>query len=91
MNKDTEDKASDFIAKHTVEVGGKKQINMVSAVIELHARIKTLQMQVMEIQEGMGAMATVFEDYDNRVTKLEGGKKIEIVSQDEANKIIKGS
>ena len=71
-----EEKASDFIAKHTKMVGDTKQINMVSAVIELYVRLKTAQMQIGELQDGMGAMASVFEDYDKRVTKLEGGKKI---------------
>ena len=85
-----EEQASDFIAKHAHEVGGKKQINMVTAVIELYARLKTAQMQIAELQEGMGAMASVFEDYDKRVTKLEGGKKIEVVTENEAKIILKG-
>lgn len=90
INKEEQERASDFIAKHTKEVGGTKQINMVTAVIELYARLKTAQIQIVELQEAMGAMATVFETMDNRLTKLEGGKKIEVMSEYEANKIIKG-
>lgn len=84
---DTE-KASDFIAKHTKEVGGTKQINMVSAVIELYARLKTIQMQIEELQEGMGGVAAMYEELLGRMNKLD--PKIEIVSEYRAKQILKG-
>ena len=87
---DNKEQASDFITKHTQEVDGKKQINMITVVIELFARIKTLQQQVQLLESAMGEVALAYEEMSKDIDELKGNKKIEVVSVEEANKILKG-
>ncbi len=85
-----EEKASDFLEKHTlINKEGIKQINMVSAVIELYARLKSAQSQIKQLNEGVGDICLWAEKEEKRIDELEGKKVIEIISEDNA-KIILG-
>ena len=82
-----DDKASDFIERNTVtSEDGAKRLNATKAILELYARMKTLQIQMMEVQECLACISEIEE----RVSKLEGNKKIDIISPDQA-KIILGN
>ena len=80
------DKASEFIERNSVKQGDITRINVNSALLELFARFRTLQEQVKEIQECLSYLP----EFDERISKLEGNKKIDIISPDQAN-IILGS
>lgn len=83
------EQVSDFIEKYTVvNEEGKKQINMVAAVIELYARLKSAQNEIRNIHEAIGDVCQWGEMIEKRVDALEGTKKIEIVSELQANKIL---
>lgn len=83
----SEDKASDFIIRNSVEsADGLRKLNVNSSVIELFSRLKTLQMQMADIQEALSYLS----DIEERISKLEGNKKIEVVSELQS-KIILGS
>ena len=74
---DKGEKLSDFIEKHTVvNEKGIKQVNAIQAIAELYVRIKTVQNQVTEMQEGLGDYANFLETMDKRVNTLEGKKQI---------------
>ncbi len=86
-----EEKASDFLDKYTVvNEEGKKQINMVAAVIELYARLKSAQNEIRNLHECLGDYGQAGIDFDNRLGELEGKKTIEVVSEHSAKQILKG-
>ena len=86
-----EEKASDFLEKYTiVNEEGKKQINMVAAVVELYARLKSAQNEIRNIHELLGDYGQAGIDFDKRLLELEGKKTIEVVSMGEAKQILKG-
>lgn len=90
MNK--EEKASDFIEKYTVvNEDGKKQIHMVNAVIELYARIKSVQNEIKNIHELLGDYGQAGIDFDKRLLELEGKKSIQIVTEGEAKQILRNN
>ncbi len=82
MNKEEKGKApekvSDFINRHTNE---KNQINVVAAMMELYVHIRT-------IKESLGDYGNWAMQIDERVNTLEGKKKIEIISPDQAKSIL---
>lgn len=81
-----EDKASDFIIRNSTEgQDGVRRLNVNSAIIELFSRLKTLQIQVSEIQEAFSYLS----ELEERISKLEGNKKIEVVSPDQAKIILR--
>lgn len=83
------EKASEFIEKHTKSVDGKKYIDAVEAIIELYSRILSLQNSVKSINEALGDYGAFCISIEERVNKLEGNKKIEIVSPDQAKNLLK--
>lgn len=90
---DTTDlKTSEFIEKYTKihEATGKSYIDAVSALIELYARIKTIQDGIKDIHSALGDYGLAGIEFDKRLSELEGNKKIEIVSPDQASAILKG-
>lgn len=84
-----EEKASEFIDRHTAEVDGQKRFNILEAQIELFTRIKSALQGIKEINAALGDYGQFAIDMDNRMKKLEGLKTIEVVSPDQA-KIILG-
>ena len=84
-----EESFSTFIKNYTTEINGKQSIDIVKAFIELYARLKTAQLQIKEVQEALGDYAAYLEKHDDRILKLEGGKKIEIVTPEQAKLIMK--
>ena len=80
------DKASDFIERNSTKQGEITRINVNSALLELFSRYRTLQEQVKEIQECL----SYIPELEERISKLEGVKKIEVVSPEQANRILKG-
>ena len=78
--------ASDFIGRNSVKVGELTKINVNSALLELYARFKNAQEQIKEIQTCL----SYIPELEERISKLEGLKKIEIISPDQANRILKG-
>jgi len=87
---ETKEKVSDFIERHTLETDGKKQINVVSIVVELHARIIALQNQLKEVNKAFGDFGAHALQINERVEKLEGKKTIEVVSGDVLDKLGNG-
>jgi len=90
---DTTDlKTSEFIEKYTKihEATGKSYIDAVSALIELYARIKTCQDAIKDIHVALSDYGQAGIDFDKRLMELEGKKKIDIVSPDQASIILKG-
>ena len=88
---DTTDlKASEFITSYTKELNGKKYIDAVGAIIELYSRILVVQNAIKDIHVALSDYGAAGMEFDKRLCELEGKKKIEIVSPDEANKLLKG-
>ena len=79
-----EEKLSEFIARHTIESDKGKQINMIGVVTEMYARIKALQNQVMDTHKALGDYGKFSLEVEERLEKLEGKKKIHLVT-DEAS------
>jgi hypothetical protein len=76
MEKGT-NKASEFIERNSIKDGELRRINVNSALLELFARYITLQEQVKEIQECL----SYIPELEERISKLEGKPKIEVVSE----------
>ncbi len=87
-----EEKTSEFITRYTKihEATGKSYIDAVEALIELYARIKTVQDGIRDIHSALGDYGLAGMEFDKRLCELEGKKKIEIVSPEQANKLLKG-
>ena len=86
---DKEEKTSEFLERHTiVNEHGVKQINVVAAINELHARVKSALLAIREINDGLGDFANWGTQIDERVNKLEGKKSIEVVSEHDAKKLL---
>ena len=68
------------------EENGVKKINAVTALQELDVRIKTLHLQIQELQEALMGAATLVKELNERIDKI--APKIDIVSVHEANKIL---
>lgn len=88
MNKEQE-KASEFILRHTKQHEGKDYINAVEAIIELYSRIKSVQNEIMNIHTALGDYGQFGIDLDKRVSELEGKKTIEIISPDQAKILLR--
>ena len=89
---DTTDlKTSEFIEKYTKihEATGKSYIDAVSALIELYARIKTIQDGIKDIHVALSDYGQAGIDFDKRLMELEGKKTIHVVSENEAKIILK--
>jgi hypothetical protein len=86
----TDLKASEFITSYTKELEGKKYIDAVGAIIELYSRILVIQNAIKDIHVALSDYGAAGIEFDKRLCELEGKKKIEIVSPDEANKLLKG-
>ncbi len=86
------EKASDFIERYTKihEATGKSYIDAVQALIELYARIKSASEEIKNIHELLGDYGQAGLDFDKRLCELEGKKKIDIISPEQANIILKG-
>ncbi len=72
------EKVSDFIDRHTND---KNQINVVGAMMELYVHIRT-------VKEALGDFGQWAIQMEERVNTLEGKKKIEVISPDQAKGII---
>ena len=81
------EKASEFIKRYTKDLNGKSYIDAVGAITELWARMMTAQNNIKTINEALG----YYVELDERINKLEGNKKIDIVSELEAKTILKRS
>ena len=75
-----------LLERHTSEENGVKKINAVTALQELDVRIKTLHLQIQELQEALMGAATLVKELNERIDKI--APKIDIVSVHEANKIL---
>ncbi len=88
---DTTDlKASKFIESYTKELEGKKYIDAVGAIIELYSRILVVQNAVKDIHVALSDYGSAGMDFDKRLMELEGKKKIDIISPEQANQFLKG-
>ena len=84
------EKTSEFIDRNTVvNEHGVKQINAVACINELYSRIISLQSLVREMSEALGDYGKFAMEMEDRVNKLEGGKKIEVVSPDQMKIMLK--
>lgn len=83
------EKASEFISRHTKNLEGKKYIDAVEAIMELYAKIAALNESIRTIHEALGDYGSFAMKIEERVNKLEGNKKIEIISPDQAKDILK--
>jgi t-SNARE complex subunit (syntaxin) len=75
-----------LIERHTLGDGSTKKINAVTALQEVDVRLRTLHLQVQELQEALMGAATLVKELNERVDKI--APKIDIVSMDEARKIL---
>ena len=75
-----------LIERHTVGDGESKKVNAISAFQEIDVRLKTLHLQVQELQEALMGAATLMKELEERVNKV--APKIDIVSMDQAKKIL---
>lgn len=75
-----------LIERHTIGDGEGKKVNAISAFQEIDVRLKTLHLQVQELQEALMGAATLMKELEERVNKV--APKIDIVSMDEAKKIL---
>lgn len=75
-----------LIERHTVGDGDNRKVNAISAFQEIDVRLKTLFLQIKELQEGLMGAATLMKELEERVNKV--APKIDIVSIDEAKKIL---
>lgn len=86
-----EEKASDFLDSYTViNENGTKQINIVPAINELYSRLKTATNMIKSINEALGDYGQCSLDFEARISKLEGNKKIIIPTELETKQIIGG-
>ena len=77
-----------IIDRHTIEVEeGVKKLDLVNALLELDARIKTVYCVIDEIKEVLQGQAVWSEQVDERLQKID--PKIEIISPDQARNILK--
>lgn len=82
-----EEKASDFLERNSVEdKDGVKKIHVGNSLIELYARIKSMQLKLNELESAVGYFTTL----EDRINTLEGNKKIQVVSEGDAKNILKG-
>jgi hypothetical protein len=78
-----------FLERHTSTTSdGKKQVNAFTALNELDVRDKTRYKQVEEIQQAIAGLITLYEELEQRLNEIK--PKIQVVSMDEANSILKG-
>ena len=82
-------KASEFISRYTKELNGKPYIDAVNALIEMYARLMTIQNTLKDVHAALGDYGQFAIDLDNRMKELEGKKTIEIISADQAKMILK--
>lgn len=83
---DTTDlKASQFIENYTKELDGKKYIDAVGAIIELYSRILVVQNAIKDIHVALADYGAAGMEFDKRLSELEGKKKIEVISPEQAN------
>jgi hypothetical protein len=75
-----------LIERHTMGDGDSKKVNAISAFQEIDVRLKTLHLQVQELQEALMGAATLMKELEERVNKV--APKIDIVSMDQAKKIL---
>lgn len=75
-----------LIERHTLDDGEGKKINVVTALQEIDVRLKTLNLQIQELQEALMGAATLVNELNDRVNKV--APKIDIVSMDKAIKIL---
>lgn len=83
------EKATEFIERHTKELNGKKYIDAVEAILELYSRIISIQNTIKSVHEALGDYGQFALNIEERLNKLEGNKKIDIVSPDEAKRLLK--
>lgn len=82
-----EDKRT-IIERHTVETEpGIRKLDLVNILLELDARQKNVIALINELREVISGQAAWSKEVDERLQKLD--PKIEIVSEYEANKILK--
>jgi len=78
---------NNLLERHTVtDENGNKKINAITALQEIDVRIKTIVLQIQELQEGLMGAATLMKELEERVNKV--SPKIDIVSVQEAKKIL---
>lgn len=87
----SEEKTSEFLEKYTKEhpETGAKYIDAIGALTEMYARIKGIQGTQSENETLLGDALGAITDLNERVRKLEGKSVIEVVSESEANSIIR--
>ena len=78
------EKPTTFLERHQSD--GK--VVVVSALLELDARMKNIQMMIEELREGMAGFVHCMDHFDDRLKKLE--PTIQIFSEGEAKNILKG-
>ncbi len=82
---------NNIISRHTVEKpDGGKGFDLMNALLEMDARLKTFAMALKEREEALGEAGAMMDLFDRRLKELEGKKTIDIVSADQAKIILKG-
>jgi hypothetical protein len=82
-------KQENIIDRNTVEVEpGVKKLDLVNVLLELDARIKTIYSVIDEIKEVLQGQAAWSQNMDTWKQKMD--PKIEIISEHEAKRILKG-
>lgn len=84
-------KASQFIESYTKELDGKKYIDAVSAIIELYSRILVVQNAVKDIHIALSDYGAAGIDFDKRLSELEGKKKIDVITPEQARIMLDGN
>lgn len=76
-----------LLERHMViDDAGNKKINAITALQEIDVRMKTMSLQIQELQEGLMGAATLVKELEERINKV--APKIDIVSVQEAKKIL---
>lgn len=81
------EKQFNIIKRHMEEVSpGKKQFNLLNAISELDARMKTHELRLTKLEEAMQYIASEFEGY---MSKQDGPKIITNIDVDTTKSITK--
>ncbi len=84
-----DEKPSEFIERYTrTSESGGKYINAVDAINELYSRIIALQNAIKDIHTALGDYGVAGMEFDKRLAALEGLKKIDVISPDQAKIIL---